>query len=158
MFSVRPLAPGDAETCDAILRSLPDFFGHEGGLTSAFGAIRQQVGAVVETDGKVVGFATWEERTAETAEITWAAVHVERRGGGAGTVLIETLCEDLASRGYKLALAMTSAASKDASIPDTYIPTRAFWNARGFHPLIELDIWDTNFALLMVRPLQAVTA
>lgn len=48
---------------------------------------------------------------------------------------------------------MTSASNKDDSIPDTYVPTRQFWQARGFHPLIELDIWDTNFALLMVRPL-----
>ncbi len=154
MFSVRPLATGDAETCDAILRSLPDFFGHEGGLASAFDAIRHQSGEVVASGGEVIGFATWEERTPETAEITWAAVRSESRGAGAGTALIETLCEDLASRGFKLALAMTSAASKDASIPDTYIPTRAFWKARGFHPVIELDIWDTNFALLVVRPLQ----
>ena len=153
MFSVRPLAPGDAETCDAILRTLPDFFGHEGGLASAFEAVRGQPGVVVEAEGAVVGFATWEERTAETAEITWAAVHREARGRGAGTALIDALCRDMATRGYKLALAMTSAASKDASNPDTYIPTRAFWKARGFHPLIELDIWDTNFALLMVRPL-----
>ncbi len=154
MFSVRPLATGDAETCDAILRSLPDFFGHEGGLASAFEAIRHQSGMVVESGGEVIGFATWEERTGETAEITWAAVHADRRGGGAGTALIGALCDALTALGYKLALAMTSAASKDASVPDTYIPTRAFWTARGFRPLIELDIWDTNFALLMVRPLQ----
>jgi hypothetical protein len=33
------------------------------------------------------------------------------------------------------------------------VPTRQFWKSRGFEPLTELDIWDTNFALLMVRPL-----
>ena len=155
MFAVRPLAPADAETCDAILRSLPDFFGHEGGLASAFEAIRTQAGFVVESEGAVIGFATWEQRTAETAEITWAAIHRDARGGGAGTTLIEALSNDLAGRGYRLALAMTSAASKDAAIPDTYIPTRAFWRRRGFQPLIELDIWDANYALLMVRPLTA---
>ena len=37
--------------------------------------------------------------------------------------------------------------------PDPYDETRAFWFARGFHPLIELDIWETDMALLMVRPL-----
>ena len=153
MLAVRALAAADAETCEAILRSLPDFFGHEGGLASAFEAIRAGQGTVVESSGSVIGFATWEERTPETAEITWAAVHADSRHAGAGTALIDTLCDELAGRGYKLALAMTSAANKDTSLVDTYIPTRAFWKARGFHPVIELDIWDTNFALLMVRPL-----
>jgi GNAT superfamily N-acetyltransferase len=135
------------------MRSLPDFFGHEGGLASCAEAVRTQAGFVAEDDGHVIGFATWEERKPETAEVTWAAVHRDFRHSGAGTAIIEALCEDLRARGYKLALAMTSAASKDDLNPDTYVPTRQFWQARGFHPVIELDIWDTNFALLMVRPL-----
>ncbi len=149
--SVRPLRPEDAERCDAVMLSLPEFFGHEGGLASCAEAVRSEAGMVAERDGSVVGFATWEERTAETAEITWAAVHSDHRHSGAGTVLISALCEDFGSRGYKLALAMTSAANKDSSIEDTYVPTRQFWKSRGFEPLIELDIWDTNLALLMVR-------
>jgi GNAT superfamily N-acetyltransferase len=153
MFTVRALQPADAETCDAIMRSLPDFFGHEGGLASCAEAVRAQTGFVAEDEGRVVGFATWEERKPETAEVTWAAVHRDFRHSGAGTAIIETLCDDLRGRGYRLALAMTSAANKDDSIPDTYVTTREFWQARGFYPLIELDIWDTNFALLMVRPL-----
>jgi hypothetical protein len=49
---------------------------------------------------------------------------------------------------------MTSAASKEAvPTPDSYESTRRFWFARGFHPLIELDIWVTDVALLMVRAL-----
>lgn len=50
---------------------------------------------------------------------------------------------------------MTSAAHKvsNGDGPDPYDATRAFWLRRGFLPLAELDIWDTDFALLMVRPL-----
>ena len=150
---IRALLASDAADCDAIMRSLPDFFGHEGGLASCAEAVRTQSGFVAETDGRVIGFATWEHRTPDPAEVTWAAVHSSDRHAGVGSAIIEALCEDLRGRGYKLALAMTSAANKDASTKDTYVPTRAFWQARGFHPLIELDIWDTNFALLMVRPL-----
>lgn len=81
------------------------------------------------------------------------AVERERRNGGIGTAIIEALVDDLRMRGYKLALAMTSARPKDDAVEDTYGPTRAFWSARGFQPLIELDIWETNGALLQVRAL-----
>lgn len=69
MFTVRALQAGDAGTCDAIMRSLPDFFGHEGGLASRAEAVRTQTGFVAEQDGRVIGGATWEERKPETAEI-----------------------------------------------------------------------------------------
>jgi GNAT superfamily N-acetyltransferase len=86
------------------------------------------------------------------------AVHRDHRGNGAGTAIIEAATSDLRDHGYSLALAMTSAAHKvPVEFPlegeDSYNATRAFWVARGFHPLIELDIWDTDIALLMVRPL-----
>ncbi len=34
-----------------------------------------------------------------------------------------------------------------------YDDTRRFWVRRGFLPLTELDIWDTDIALILVRPL-----
>jgi GNAT superfamily N-acetyltransferase len=135
------------------MRGLPDFFAYEPGLLDCASAVRTQPGWVAEADGVVAGFATWEERTPSTAEVTWMAVERERRHSGVGTAIIEVLCDSLQSRGYKLALAMTSARPKDQEIEDTYGPTRAFWSARGFHPLIELDIWETDVALLQVRAL-----
>lgn len=152
--TVRPLAVGDAETCDAIMRGLPDWFSHEGGLADCAKAVRSRSGWVAEEDGRVLGFATWEQRTPATAEVTWMAVEWSRHHGGVGTAIIEAVCADLRERGYSLALAMTSAAAKEpVPGPDSYEATRRFWFARGFRPLIELDIWDTNIALLMVRPL-----
>ncbi len=135
------------------MRGLPDYFSYEPGLADCAKAVRTQAGWVAEDSGHVAGFATWEERTAATAEVTWMAVERERRHGGVGTAIINALCADLRTRGYKLALAMTSARSKDEAIEDTYGPTRAFWSARGFVPLIELNIWETDVALLQVRAL-----
>ena len=135
------------------MRSLPDWFSYEPGLEDCAKAVRTQEGWVATDEGDVIGFATWAERTPATAEITWMAVERERRNKGVGTAIIEELVKDLARRGYKLALAMTSAADKEPVGVDSYDETRSFWQARGFHPLIELDIWETNIALLQVRPL-----
>ena len=149
-IAIRPLAPEDAPACDTIMRGLPHFFSHEGGLAACREAVRSQAGYVAD-DGGVIGFATWEPRTPASAEITWMAVQEGQRHGGIGTAIIERLVEDLRARGYALALAMTSARPKRAGIEDTYGPTRQFWAARGFLPLIELDIWETDVALLQVR-------
>jgi GNAT superfamily N-acetyltransferase len=151
---VRRLQPDDAGACITIMRGLPDFFGYEPGLEQAAKDLQTQDGWVVVVDGRLAGFATWTERTKATAEITWMAVESERRHQGIGTAIVERLVADLEERGFALALAMTSAGPKPADPSrDTYGPTRAFWHARGFHPLIELDIWETDFALLQVRPL-----
>ena len=158
-WTLRALQASDGDGCDAVMRSLPEWFSYEPGLAACAEAVRTQAGWVAVEGGEVVGFATWEPRTDVTAEVTWMAVRRDRRNSGVGTAIIERLCEDLAARGYRLALAMTSARHKEpASGPDVYEETRAFWRRRGFMPLIELDIWDTDLALLMVRPLAPTQA
>ncbi len=153
-IEVRPLTPADAMACDEIILSLPTFFGHEGGRADCARAVRTQAGWVAEDGGRVIGFATWEQRTPATAEITWAAVHRDHRHQGAGTRIVERLAADLAARGFRLALVMTSAGQKvPVEGPDVYEETRRFWKSRGFLPLLELDIWDVDIALLLVRPL-----
>jgi N-acetylglutamate synthase-like GNAT family acetyltransferase len=154
--TVRVLQVGDASACDAILLTLPDFFGHEGGRLACSEAVRTRDGLVAEESGGVVGFLTWEQRTESTIEITWMAVRRDRRHEGIGTRIVEALLVEARRRGSALVLAMTSAGPKHdnlAGVEDTYAPTRRFWAARGFLPLIELDIWDVDRALLLVRPL-----
>jgi N-acetylglutamate synthase-like GNAT family acetyltransferase len=114
---IRRLERADAEACDAIVWSLPDYFGHEGGLASCAEAVRSQPGWVAEEAGHLVGFATWERRTPEAAEITWMAVHRERRHAGIGTAIIERLVGELREKGFSVALAMTSAEGKDGHGP-----------------------------------------
>jgi N-acetylglutamate synthase-like GNAT family acetyltransferase len=157
-FTIRLLDPADAPTCDAIILSLPEYFGHEGGRADCAAAVRSQDGWVAEIDGGVIGFATWQQRTADAAEVTWMAVHRDHRHSGAGTAIIERLVADLSARGFRLAFAMTSAAHKQPQPgSDPYDDTRRFWVRRGFLPLTELDIWDTDIALVLVRPLSPAT-
>jgi GNAT superfamily N-acetyltransferase len=161
ILTIRPLTLADAESCDAIIRSLPAFFGHEGGIATCAQAVRSQPGWAAVVADRVVGFATWETRTLATAEITWMAVAPGLRHQGIGTAILEALIADVCARGLALALVMTAAEPRNRQAPqDVYAATRGFWLARvwlarGFLPLIELDIWDRNQALLLVRPLGA---
>ena len=146
---IRRLAPADAEQCDAVIRSLPDWFGNDQGIAEAAAAVRSQAGFVSEVDGAVTGFLTWKRHHPDAAEITWLAVHRDHRGGGTGTALVE----ELVAAGGALRYLTVKTLSAAMEYPP-YDETRAFYRARGFTELIELDIWGPeNPATLFVRPL-----
>ena len=146
---IRPLEPGDAERCDAIIRSLPDWFGNDQGITECAAAVRSQAGLVDVADGVVTGFLTWKRHHPDTAEITWLAVHADQRGAGTGTALVEALVA--AAPGLRYLTVKTLSAACEY---EPYEETRAFYRARGFRELIELDLWGPeNPATLFVRPL-----
>ena len=55
----RPLDPkNDSAACDAIVASLPNWFGLEEGIRECAEAVRTQPGLVAEVDGEVSGFLT----------------------------------------------------------------------------------------------------
>jgi ribosomal protein S18 acetylase RimI-like enzyme len=146
---IRPLGPGDAERCDAIIRSLPDWFGNDQGIADCAEAVRTQDGLVHLVDGVVDGFLTWKRHHPAAAEITWLAVHADHRGAGVGTELVEALVAASPALRY-LTVKTLSAASEY----EPYEATRAFYRARGFRELIELDLWGPeNPATLFLRPL-----
>jgi ribosomal protein S18 acetylase RimI-like enzyme len=146
---IRPLGAADAEQCDAVIRSLPDWFGNDQGIAEAAAAVRAQAGFVSEVDGVVTGFLTWKRHHPDTAEITWLAVHRDHRGGGTGTALVEELVSSAGALRYLTVKTL----SASCEYPP-YDETRAFYRARGFTELIELDIWGPeNPATLFVRPL-----
>ena len=64
------------------------------------------------------------------------AVASERRGGGAGTVLLNHVIEELQAEGAAVVEVKTLDASVDYK---PYEATRAFWEARGF---IQVDTID----------------
>jgi ribosomal protein S18 acetylase RimI-like enzyme len=152
---IRPLAPSDAEACDAVVLSLPYHFGDEGGRAECARAVRTQEGLVAVEEGEIVGFLTLARHDLRSAEITWMAVHAERRRHGIGRRLIERAVEDLSRDGVQLLSLLTVSDSEpEERESDNYADTRAFYRALGFIPLRELALesWDER-AVILARPI-----
>jgi ribosomal protein S18 acetylase RimI-like enzyme len=147
---IRNLEPTDAEDCDAIVAGLPDWFGLEQGIRDCAHAVRHDPGAVVELEGEVSGFVTW-NRDGNEAEITWLAVREDRRRRGLGRALLDALMEMLRADGVRELMVKTlSSRAED----QPYAETRAFYLAMGFTEARELDLWGPdNPAVLLTRSL-----
>jgi GNAT superfamily N-acetyltransferase len=144
----------DAEACDAIIASLPEWFGLEEGIREAAEAARTHEGWVIETDGEVVGFLTLVHRYPTTAEVSWMAVHREHRRNGHGRALVDATRQELAAGGLRLLLVKTLSDRVDPG-PE-YAHTRAFYLANGFVPVMELDIWGPeNPCQVLAMPIDA---
>jgi GNAT superfamily N-acetyltransferase len=150
-LTVRDLTLEDAEACDAIIASLPEWFGLDVGIRDCAEAVRRERGLVVERDGSVIGFLTVVERTPAMSEITWLAVRADLRGRGAGTQLVEALVGRLRSRSIRLLVVQTLSDREDPG-PE-YGATRAFYLSRGFAPAAELEGTPDNPIQLMSRRL-----
>ncbi|MDX6590907.1 MAG: hypothetical protein QOJ13_103 [Gaiellales bacterium] len=147
---LRPLASSDAERCDAIIASLPDWFGNEEGIEQCAAAVRSQEGLVSVAPDQVVAFITWEMRFPTTAEITWLAVDPAHHRQGHGSSLVGEMLQQAADGGVRLVVVHTL--SSTAADP-FYEQTRTFWQAVGFLPAAERpDLWnEENPALLLAR-------
>lgn len=136
---IRPLDPeNDSAACDAIVASLPDWFGLDVGIRECASAVRTQPGLVAEVDGAVAGFLTLARPYPPTPEISWLAVHARHRRRGIGRALIATLSDQLRTQGDRLVLVKTLSDRTDPG-PE-YAETRAFYLEMGFLPVAELDV------------------
>ena len=152
---IRPLAPSDADACDAVVLTLPYHFGDEGGRAECARAVRTQEGLVAVEEGEVLGFLTLARYDPRSAEITWMAVRADRRRHGIGRRLIERAVENLSRDGVELLSLLTVSDSEpDERESDDCADTRAFYRALGFVPLRELALesWDER-AVILARPL-----
>jgi ribosomal protein S18 acetylase RimI-like enzyme len=140
-MEVRPLEPRDAAPCDAIVASLPEWFGTQEGIDDCARAVRSEPGLVCERGGRVVGFLTIGRPTPAVAKITWLAVHADERHRGAGTALIERLVEDVDD---DVRLVAVETLSDRIDPGPEYAATRAFYLARGFRPAAELDLYHDD--------------
>jgi GNAT superfamily N-acetyltransferase len=152
---IRPLVTGDAPACDAVIASLPYHFGNEDGRRECAEAVRSQAGLVAVEGDRVVGFLTVVHHFPETSEISWMAVHADRRGRGIGRALLRQLTGELKGQGRRLLLVLTvSSLEEEPGVDDGYHRTRAFYRAVGFVPARELpDLWPGDKALLLAMPL-----
>lgn len=138
----------DADACDAIVASLPDWFGMEVGIRDCAAAVRSEAGLVADDEDQVRAFLTWTEDSA-VAEITWMAAHAGHRRAGHGRQLIDALRGTLVERSI-VELRVKTLSSRH---PDPgYAQTRAFYRSMGFAEIAELDIWGPeNPAVLFSR-------
>jgi ribosomal protein S18 acetylase RimI-like enzyme len=154
--AVRELTAGDAETCDAIVASLPYHFGDEDGRRQCAAAVRSQRGLVAEDDGEVVGFVTVEPRFDVSAEVTWMAVRADRRRRGVGRALMDQVAHAAREEGRRFLLVLTVSPSDGPDeIPDGYQATRSFYEANGFVLVRDFPrFWESDDTpALMVRSL-----
>ena len=158
MIEVRVLEKSHAPACDAVLATLPTFFGDPGGNAMCAEAVRTQRGWVACEGDDVIGFITVAPTTEQTVEITWMAVRAYRRRSGIGRLLVERAADDARSAGAHMLLVKTAGPSSPeplADPTDNYDGTRAFYKRVGFTAIEELTPQGWNqTALLLVRPLR----
>lgn len=149
---IRPLDHDrDPAECDAIIASLPDWFGMEEGIRDCAAAVRTQPGLVAAVEGVLAGFLTLARPYPRTPEISWLAVRARDRRQGIGRALIEAVSDQLRAQGDRLVLVKTLSDRIDPG-PE-YAETRAFYLAMGFLPVAELDLYPDNPIQLLALPL-----
>ena len=150
---IRSLDPdSDAAACDAIIASLPGWFGLEEGIAECAAAVRSEPGLVAELDGSVAGFLTLARPYPTTPEISWLAVHARDRRRGIGRALIDAISDRCRADGDRILLVKTLSDREDPG-PE-YAETRAFYLALGFVPVVEMpDLDPDNPIQLLAFPL-----
>ena len=145
-WTIRDLELADAPTCDAIIATLPYFFGQPAGIAACATAVRCQPGLVaLDGAGVVVGFITHESHHPGSVEISWMAVRHDRRRHGIGRVLLDALDDQASRDAIRILFVITLGASLDEpDVLDGYGGTRAFYEAVGFVALKELDAWGPD--------------
>jgi GNAT superfamily N-acetyltransferase len=138
--------------CEAVLRSLPDWFGIEESLMAYARDSGRLPTFAVEAPSGLAGFLTLRQHFPQSWEIHCLAIAADRRNGGLGTRLLARAESWLAERGARFLQVKTIAATSP-NVP--YAQTREFYGRRGFVPLEVFPLlWDPrNPALLFVKSL-----
>ena len=143
-----------AAECEAVLRTLPGWFGIERALLMYVEDTTKLPTFAVEDDGRVIGFLTLREHFPSSWEVHCMAVEERARGKHLGSQLLAHSEEWLRQRGVTLLQVKTVAATSKS--PE-YAQTRKFYEARGFTPVeIFPELWDPwNPALQCIKWLNA---
>ena len=148
---IRPFEQADAPVCEAILRALPAWFGIETAIVQYCRDLQTMDTYVAEVDGEVAGFSTLKRHTPCAAEIHLIAVVKAQHRQGTGRRLVEHIEGIVRTEAVEFLQVKTLGPSK----PDRrYAGTRRFYEAMGFRPLEETNLWGPeNPCLIMVKHL-----
>ncbi len=143
-----------AAQCEAVLRTLPMWFGIEHALLMYVEDTTRMPTFALEEGPRVIGFLTLREHFPTAWEVHCMAVAADARGQGLGTRLLAHAQAWLVERGVEFLQVKTVAATSDSA---AYAETRKFYAARGFTPLeIFPELWDPwNPALQCIKRLSA---
>jgi GNAT superfamily N-acetyltransferase len=144
-----------AAECEAILRTLPLWFGIERALQMYVEDTTKLPTFAVEDNGQLLAFISLCEHFPVACEVHCMAVAASARGKGLGSGLLTHAEAWLVNRGVEYLQVKTVAATSPS--PE-YAQTRKFYEAKGFTPLeIFPELWDPrNPALQLIKRLNAV--
>ena len=136
--------------CEAVLRSLPEWFGREDSIQMYAEDIESLDTYTARLKGEVIGFFSVKIHNESSAELYVLAIKPEFHGQGIGTKLYEKVETDLKVQSIRFVQVKTlSPTAKDPN----YEKTRLFYLALGFLPLEDFpDFWgDDTPCLQMIK-------
>jgi ribosomal protein S18 acetylase RimI-like enzyme len=145
------LAPSHVEGCLDVIRSLPEWYGYEGALEDVAAALGTQGGFVALEGSLIAGFVAIEPAYDESLEITYLAVHADRRRSGLGRSLVQAVAQFARQREVASVCLLTLGPSSGSA---HYAETVSFYRAIGFWRTKELHLssWGGAPTLVMVAP------
>lgn len=153
--AIEPASASDAPGCEAVLRSLPDWFGLEEAIVEYREAVEREPTWVVRAPGAsdIVGFVTLRRHFPASGEIFCLALRSEWHGRGVGRALVARAESELAADGAEFLQVKTLGPSREN---EPYARTRRFYEAVGFRPLEETTaFWgEVNPTLVLVKRVQ----
>ena len=128
-----------AAACEAVLRTLPDWFGIEEALLKYAADSERLPTFAIENDAVIDGFLTLREHFPQSWEVHCIAVRAAGRNRGYGTALLAHAEGWLIDRGVAVLQVKTIAPTKSHA---PYAETRRFYESTGFLPLeIFPELW-----------------
>jgi GNAT superfamily N-acetyltransferase len=154
-ISIQPLPPSQTSTVEAILRSLPDWFGIESAILNY---VREAgvyptylAGLSGCDDAGFITVRTHRPHAPQAGEIHCMAVRQEFHRRGLGRALVGFAESALRSQGVRYLQVKTMGPSRPNH---EYAETLKFYKAMGFTPLEELlGFWDGLPCLILVKQL-----
>ena len=143
-----------ARDCEAVLRTLPKWFGIEHALLMYVEDTTKLPTFALDDGSRLVGFLTLRQHFPEAWEIHCLAIAADSRNRGLGSMLLAHCESWMRERGAHWLQVKTVAETNPSA---EYWETRKFYEARGFAPLeIFPELWDPwNPALQYVKSLCA---
>ncbi|MCC6676773.1 MAG: GNAT family N-acetyltransferase [Phycisphaerales bacterium] len=142
---------GASQRCEAILRSIPEWFGIEEATLRYIAAAARLPTWIASLGPRDAGFITISRHFDESAEIHCIAVHRDFHGMGAGTALVRLAEEHLRQQGVRYLQVKTLGPSRTNV---EYARTLHFYLRRGFARLEEINgLWPGIPCLILVKKL-----